>query len=65
VSACAQKISGFGMLNNGEVKNESAACAQISLMGTEAFIRCKPNTVKTYNHQDYYKNVPNIKLFHQ
>jgi len=43
VSACAQKISNFGMLNNGKVKNESA-CAQqnsdllkkISLMGTEA-----------------------------
>jgi len=42
VSACAQKISGFGMLNNGKVKNESA-CAQqkcrfaekISLMGKE------------------------------
>jgi len=27
VSACAQKISDFGMLNNGKVKNKSA-CAQ-------------------------------------
>jgi len=32
VPACAQKISGFGMLNNGKVKNEKvkneSACAK-------------------------------------